>query len=425
MNILFVANEYPKRGKPTTGFPNYLYRVSLALIELGHKPMILTAGNADSHRIEQGIRIQTVMVPLIYGDRWRTAIYIYNAMQMGMALNRKIGKIMKEVPIDVIQFPSLFGLATFYHGKVPAVLRLSSYAKIAYPTSQTFSKIQVKVMTLAERMSAKRCNAIFAPCKNTAEAFEKDCHRKVRVIETPFVNDVHEEELQFYDKQLVGKKYALFFGALYTEKGIFVIADVLKQFLENNPDYYFVFIGQEYKVNGVGAARILREKAGKCVSRVIISNALPHNQLYPVISRAEFVVLPSLMDNLPNACIEAMYFQQVVIGTNGASFDQLIRHGENGLLCKIGDSADLLEKMETAVSMTKEEKQRMGELARNRVNKLKPRCAAQKLVYLYEYVIKKQIKEKKDEKRNFSSTWYGSRRGSRRDCCRDYIGKKD
>ena len=41
MNILFVSTDYPERGQPTTGFPNYLYRVSLSLIQLGHKPIIL------------------------------------------------------------------------------------------------------------------------------------------------------------------------------------------------------------------------------------------------------------------------------------------------------------------------------------------------------------------------------------------------
>ncbi len=387
MNILFVANEYPKRGNPTTGFPNYLYRVSLALIKLGHQPMILTAGNVDSHRTEQGIKIQTVMVPLFFGEKWQTGKYIYNAIQMGRILNRKIRQITKETHIDVIQFTSLSGLAMFYYGKTPAVLRLSSYAKTYFSSFQTFPKSQVKTMSLFERMSAKRCSVVFAPCKITADAFGKDCHRKVPVIETPFVNDVREYDAQFFDSHLKGKKYVLFFGTLYAEKGVFVIAEILERFLKENPDYYFVFIGQEYKVNGIGAARIIREKAGACANRVIISKALPHNQLYPIIREAEFVVLPSLMDNLPNTCIEAMYFGRVVIGTDGASFEQLITHGKSGLLCRIGDSDDLLEKVNTAAAMTSEEKQQMGKLAQKRIDRLKPEKAVRQLLHLYEYVI--------------------------------------
>ncbi|MCM1211807.1 MAG: glycosyltransferase family 4 protein [Blautia sp.] len=387
MNVLFVSTDYPKKGQPTTGFPNYLYRVSLSLIALGHRPIILAAGDRDSHRIEQGIEIQTVMASPSFEVGLQAVDYALYALQIGHFLNQKIRDITHKTHIDIIQFTSLCGIAIFYYGNIPSVLRLSSYAKTYFSTFQTFSKAKVMTMSFFERMSARRCNVVFAPCKNTADAFSKDCHRKVGVIETPFVNDVQKYDTKYYDDCLKGKKYVLFFGTLYSEKGILVIADILEKFLLDNPDYYFAFIGKAEKINGESAFRILRRMAGKCVDRVILLNAMPHKGLYPIIQHADFVVLPSFMDNMPNACIEAMYFERVVIGTDGASFEQLITHEKNGLLCRIGDSADLLQKMQFAVSMTWEEKIQMGKLAKKRINRLKPEYAVQKLVQLYEYVI--------------------------------------
>lgn len=387
MNILFVATDYPKRGQPTTGFPNYLYRVSLSLIALGHKPIILALGDRESHRIDQGIEIQTIMTPMTFETGMQAADYVIDALRMGYILNKKIEKMTKKIQIDIIQFTSLYGIARLYYGKTPTVLRLSSYAKIAFPTFQTCSRTKVKAMSLLERMSAGRCNAVFAPCKNTADAFAKDSHRKVKVIETPFVNDVQNYDTQILNRHLKGKKYVLFFGTLYLEKGILIIADILEKFLTDNSDYYFVFIGKEDKINGEGAFKILSKKAGKCVERVLFFNAMAHKQLYPVISCASFVVLPSFMENLSNACIEAMYFERVVIGTDGASFEQLITHGKNGLLCRIGDSQDLLDKMQMAVSMNEEQKKQMGKMARRRIDKLKPEHVVKQLVQLYEYVI--------------------------------------
>lgn len=87
-----------------------------------------------------------------------------------------------------------------------------------------------------------------------------------------------------------------------------VIAEKLEEFLRKNPDYYFVFVGNATVINGEEFGYMLRRMAGKYRDRVIIWVALPHKQLYPIIRKAEFVVLPSLMDNFPNACIEAMYF---------------------------------------------------------------------------------------------------------------------
>lgn len=386
MRILFVATDYPERGKPTTGFPNYLYRVSTALVQMGHEPVILAAGRMDSHRVEQGIQIWTIKMKYI-NTKVQALDFAVNALRKGYILNKKLEKILNKMSIDVVQFTSLEGIAMFYHRKVPAVLRLSSYAKTYFASLQTWSFATVKMMSLFERMSARRCNAVFAPCKITAEAFGHDCKRKVKVIETPFLNDVQEYDNKYVDTYLKDKKYALFFGTIYAEKGILVIAEKLEEFLRENPDYYFVFVGNATIINGEESGHMLRRMAGKYRERVIIWGALPHKQLYPIIKNAEFVVLPSLMDNFPNACIEAMYFSKVVIGTDGASFEQLITHGKNGLLCKIGDSQDLLEKMQIAISMSAEQKLQMGKKASERIEKLKPDYVVSKLLILYKYVI--------------------------------------
>lgn len=388
MKILYVATDYPERGRPTTGFPNYLYRVSLALVQMGHEPIILSAGRRNSQRIEHGIIFLTVQVDR--GDYgFKALTYLVNALRKSYALNKKISEITKKQSVDIIQFTSLEGSAVFYRENIPAVLRLSSYAKTYFGTFQTLSPVQVKIMSFMERLSAYKCDMVFAPCRVTAEAFGRDCKRKIKVIETPFINDVSEYDCIYVKKYLKNKKYVLFFGSLYAEKGTFVIADILEKFLRDNEQYYFIFVGDIYMTNGESSGVILKRKAGQYANRVMIWKALPHKQLYPIIMEADFIVLPSLMDNFPNACIEAMYFKRVVIGTDGASFEQLITHEENGLLCRIGDADDLLDKMQAAVFMSKEQKARMGERAKRRIDRLRPEIAVKKLVRLYEHVIEK------------------------------------
>lgn len=393
MKILFVTTTYPERGRPTTGFPNYLHRVSLALVQMGHQPVILASGGRTSHRVEEGIDIWTIRVERV-NCRYQTLDYLVNALNRGFLLNKKIDKMVKELSIDIVQFTSLEGIAIFYKGTVPAVLRLSSYAKIAFSTYQTCSYWNVKVMSFIERLSSRRCDAVFAPCRNTAQAFGKDCKRTVHVIETPFINDVKEYDMTYVKNNLSNKKYVLFFGTLYAEKGILVIADILEKFLQDNPQYYFVFIGEIGYFNGKDCIELLMEKAGKYKDRVIIWGALPHQQLYPIIMEADFIVLPSLMENLSNACIEAMYFKKVVIGTDGASFEQLIQHKRNGLLCKIADSQDLLHKMQEAASMDTESKRQMGRKARDRIDRLRPEYAVRRLLQFYNCVLENNQKYK-------------------------------
>lgn len=190
-------------------------------------------------------------------------------------------------------------------------------------------------------------------------------------------------------EQLKEKKYALFFGRLYFEKGVLTIAGCIEKFLKNNSEYYFVFAGDVTFINGKSAAKILSDAAGAYRERVIFLGELSHERLYPVIQQSDFVVLPSTMENLSNACIETMSFSKIVIGTDGASFEQLIDHGVSGLLCRIGDSEDLLDKMQEAVNMPEEMKTKMGDMAYKRIRQLRPEVTVRQLVRFYESVIGK------------------------------------
>lgn len=388
MRIIFAATEYCEQGKPTTGFPNYLKRVSLALIELGHTPVIIAGGRTNTHRMEAGIEIWTVRITHIDCKNEFVKMVI-NSVKKGILINKKIKEVIKEHPADIIQFTSLSGIGMFYCGKTPAVMRLSSYAKTYFSTYQTYNYSTVQALAFMERASGRRMNAIFAPCKNTAEAFGEDCKRCVKVIETPFVNDVKTEDKKYYEKYLKGKKYVLFFGTLYAEKGILVIAKILEKFLESNPFYHFVFVGDVTRIGKCTTKKIIEIAAGKHVDRVFVWQALPHEQLYPIIKKADFVVLPSLMDNFPNTCIEAMYFKRIVIGTNGASFEQLIEDGYNGFLCEIGNADSLLKKMQIVVNLDSKTKTVIEERAGKRIKKLQPKYVVRRLIRLYQAVLHK------------------------------------
>lgn len=386
MTILFVTPDYIQKGKPTTGLPAYLYRVSQALLSMGHIPVILLTGREESYRKKDGVEVYTISVPESLCKN-QCVSYLYQSCMRAWYVNKKIKELVKNRKLDVIQFASLNGLAMFYTGKTPAVLRLSSYAKTAFQTYATYDKKLVKLMTFVEKRAAKRCNAVFAPSRITADAYGKDCHRKTYVIETPFVDDTKTYDNSLYDKELAGKKYFLFFGSLYIEKGILVIGDILEKVLEKYPEYYFVFVGKAMQINGKNAASVIKKCAGKHQSRVKIYDAMPHERLFPIIKNAELVILPSLMENFSNACVEAMYFSRRVIGTDGASFEQLITDGKNGLLCIPGDSKSLLNKIEYAMSMSEDEKRSMEELAKKRIELLKPEVAVKRLISFYNKVI--------------------------------------
>lgn len=387
MNILLVTPYFVERGKSSSdGFMVYLYRISRALRTLGHRPIILAAGKRDIQWVEDGVEIISVRDRCLDTSDKKGFDWLVDTAKKSYWLNRKIRELKKKVTIDIIQFASTRAPAFLYYGDIPAVMRVSLYSRKYFQEDELSGK-DASIRAWCERMSSRRCNAVFAPSRMIAESFGKDIRRKVFVIETPFVEESVVYDMYYADGLLAGKKYALFFGALVERKGIGVIAKCLERFLKRNPEHYFVFAGKVPNAVGANVMAMLEQCAGSCAERVINLPALPHAQLYPVIQKADFIVLPSLMDNLPNACIEAMHFGKVVIGTEGASFEQLIRHGVSGLLCRIGDAEDLLEKMQTAVELDEGQKEKIGRSAKKRIDRLRPEIAAKRLVEFYRSVL--------------------------------------
>ena len=386
MTILFATTDYVGSGKPMTGLPAYLYRVSRALSDMGHTPIIMTLGHHDFYRNDDGIEVYTIYVPSSYYKN-KCVGYICNAVSKSRIMNRRIKELSYRRHIDVIQFTSLMGLPLCYTGDIPAVLRLSSYARIAFSTHISVEKTLVETMAFFERHSAKRCVAVYAPCQATADQFGRDAGRKVYVLEPPFQNEVECYDYSLADG-LKGKKYIFFFGILSPEKGIGVIAEIIYRFLDAYRDYTFVFAGQPYEVNGIHAHTLLKQRAKEYADRVILFKPLPHEQLYPIIMGAEFIVLPYFNDNLANACLEAMSFAKVVIGTDGGSFEQVIEHGYNGVLCQRNDPEDLLVQLQYVMNLSSEEKCEMEKNAKRRIDLLKPEIAVKKLVRFYGRVLR-------------------------------------
>jgi glycosyltransferase involved in cell wall biosynthesis len=84
---------------------------------------------------------------------------------------------------------------------------------------------------------------------------------------------------------------------------------------------------------------------GERCAQVVWLGALPKPELYGVVQASEAAVLPSTVDNLPNTAIESLLLGVPVIGSAGASIDELIEPGRTGELVPIGDAEALAAAM--------------------------------------------------------------------------------
>lgn len=380
MHIVYATTSFIDNLGPTTGLPKYLLRVSMALIELGHEVTIVTCSNRSVVYDFMGIHIRRVRRPNIvtYGNQEKDTEAFF--MRDASIVHEELLYMSKYEKIDIIQYTSLSAIAYFHDFDIPTVLRLSSYSCMVPIRGK---ELQQNTKAKLERESAKRCNAVFAPSEVVAKKFGNDTGIDVKVIETPFLLERNIEDSRVYDLLFNNKKYILFYGTLIEYKGLGVIADAIYDILKSDSNLYIGIIGSgDGKLVGE-----IKENAKEYEKRVIYHDALGFSQLLPIIKNAQAIMLPSLTENFSNACVESMALEKIVIGTRGASFDQLIEDGVNGFLCDIGDADSLVNAVMRLLSLTGDEKNSMQKLAKKRTDLLAPEIVVRQLLDFYGEVI--------------------------------------
>jgi glycogen(starch) synthase len=395
LRIALVTTEFVTEKNFDGGLANYIYRIALALTQIGHDVVVFVEAGTDEslhmdgfqlirvgrrqHRVFQCINILTL----------KRLNYASECFRLSWNVNHAVRQEHARQPFDVAQYTQLGGIGLWRLPQVPTVVRLSSYAKLwqRYGEFSRLSRLAIWQYHWLEHWALGRSDSIFGPCQSVAAYVERDLHRPVATIASPYLRTNFLLDEQIHATHLAGKKYILYFGRLSPAKGVLVLGRILYDLLQREPDLNVVFVGKE--TNGWQGKPIMDHilaLAGPFHPRVRYLGSLPQNQLFPIIRYAHTVVFPALVDNLPNACLEAMYFERVIVATKATGFDQLLVHGKSGLLCRAGDEQALLEVLDQALHLADHDRQIMGRAARAKLENFNPEKIAREHVGLYRRV---------------------------------------
>ncbi|OGJ54726.1 hypothetical protein A3D11_01395 [Candidatus Peribacteria bacterium RIFCSPHIGHO2_02_FULL_49_16] len=399
MRIVLVTPEYVTERTFDGGLANYLHRLALALHRLGHEPIIVLPTDWNETYWHKHIRIERreTWTPLQKWKKPYTVIRILDhatfhifcmaihLVWRSWRLNRRVKQLNRERPVDLIHYTHLGGFGALRPRRIPAVVRLSSSTKLCQQFGGYGERNwQVWQQERMERLALRKADAVFGPSIRIARLTEHEIGRPVRVIESPFFVETEHVDPSAYKEHLRGKTYLLFFGSIGLIKGIGTIAEMIHPLLAAHPDLHFAFVGKRVpRQSGGDLMDRVFDQAGEHRDRVLWLPSQPHETLYPIIEHAHAVILPSRVDNFPNACIESMAFRRVVVGTRGNGFEQLINDGASGFLCAVDDSADLLRACERVLALSDVERKAMGERAYERTRELLPENSIPKLIDFY------------------------------------------
>ncbi len=321
-------------------------------------------------------------------------VNVYKSEQV----ERVIEEINKKEKIDIIHACNLSALPFSLHHDIPYVVRISSIRALKenaeFPEGcREYDEGTLSVRIRLENAAIRKAKYVVAPSNLLAAFLKEQMGVAATVIESPFLLEEGGWDYTVYDSLAKGKRYIIHYGKLGYLKGTHIVAGIVGDILRRYPDISILLVGQDSEMldedgEKIAAHELVKKCAGEYSDRVLFAGRLVRKQLYPLIQNAELCLLPSRIDNLPNACIEAMAVGTTVVGTDGASFEQLIDDRASGFLCKRDDKDSFLQAVKEALEMEADARKKMVRKASERVRQLAPDVIYQKYLAFYQRVIR-------------------------------------
>ncbi len=352
LKIALLSYEYP----PDTGFGgigSYTWHHARALAALGEEVHVL-AGAVQGHALDtqdqDGVRVHRYRArdPLMWGCAALGRLglpWTGNRLQNAWSMGRAFARLQSSHGFDVVEAPECGADAAWITavGAVPSVVRLHSPARCIMPF-YAVSALDLSGCAAIERQAIRRATALSACSRFVAQAAapELGLGQQASIIrnglDLEWFDQAASARVQAEDFGLPGDQpIVLFTGRLERRKGIHLCATIAASLLARHR-VSLVFVGDDPE--GIYRRAILPAVAG--VDRLGSVHWLGRRDIAEIRSLVRLCrvfMLPSLWENCPYSCLEAMAAGRAVVCTDQGGLPEIVRDGDNGLLARSGDAA--------------------------------------------------------------------------------------
>ncbi|MFC1907126.1 glycosyltransferase family 4 protein [Chloroflexota bacterium] len=271
-------------------------------------------------------------------------------------------KILKKV--DILKTNQMSG--SWSAALTKLIYRNKLVVRTGYMWSINFSRANPRswknvVIKRTERFAYSIADAVITSSQRNFD-YVKQYYRPHNHILIP--NYVETEV--FRPLSVINKKKGsiCFIGRLSQVKNLLALLEALK--------------GAPYCIDIIGSgpqSSQLQEAARSNGVKATFMGNIQNHELPRILNEHELFVLPSLWENMPKTLLEAMACGLLVIGTNVEGIKEVVKHGQNGVLCDTNSKSI----RQAIVSVMEDEglKQRLGEKARKTIEQ---RFSLEKLI---------------------------------------------
>jgi glycosyltransferase involved in cell wall biosynthesis len=378
MKIGLLSFEYP----PETGFGGigtYTWYHARALARLGHEVHVVAGLKEQSplvnrmhegvtvHRYRPGGRIMESFDGLGRWKLWWTRQRLENGWSMYQAMKL----LQHEHKFDVLEMPECGAEGFLVNSlmSVPAVVRFHSPSRLIMPFYDV-RRSDVAVCSFLEQRAIRKATALTS-CSGFLgkEVREKLGVRKTITVipngidlalfdSAPHV-DVHEKYGIPRNKPLI-----FFAGRMERRKGIHLCGAIAEKILRRH-DVAFVFAGQD--LFGYMSGTLLPSlRSPELKGSVHYIGKLDLEELRSFVRVSDIFMLPSIWENCPYSCLEAMASGRAIVSSDQGGMPELIQDGVNGLLAECESPESFTSQIDTLI-VNRNLRLRLGENARRSV----------------------------------------------------------
>ncbi|MEC9373249.1 MAG: glycosyltransferase family 4 protein [Planctomycetota bacterium] len=374
MRIALVSREYPPFFGG--GIGSYARHIAPALAEAGHEVHVVTQTFDETHprfAVEgHAGRLMVHRAPCPGDPAGWTSL----TMRFATLASRIVARLAREKRIDVVEFAECEGA-----GAVLTALRAAgcpigapTVVHLHTPTEMLFrlGSIHDKTLTaplaaylLSERISIRMCDHICAPSAFIAKWARE--HYELPTL--PTVIPYAIEGVPPLSPP-AARNRVLYVGRIEPRKGVEPLLLAWTHIAERHPAWTLRLVGRDTSTAQDG--RSMRAYVSSLIpeslrSRVEFVDALPPESLHREYAEASICVIPSLWENFPNTCIEALSHARPVVVSDRGGMMEMVGDTDAGLSFASGDHIDLGRTLDRMMSESPDRLAARGMRGRRRI----------------------------------------------------------
>jgi glycosyltransferase involved in cell wall biosynthesis len=364
LKIAYITFEYPPETSGG-GIGTYMYQVSKATAAFGHRISVFCSGKEEKMIENEGI--------FIYYINCQNRLSFKQEVVKTFSLAHSVEKFdvieCAEYGADALlikeKFPEM-PLIVKLHAPTYLIVQYNNYFfnyQILPDFKNTWNtKLLKKIYWLIRRSALKNkifkyvkenddeykitiaADYILSPSKRLASVIKKDwkISKKISIIPNIYIPN------EYYLKQPIPNQFKtfIFIGKLMVLKGVLDMCKAIPTVLEKHPDIKFIFVGQalDSPKPGVSMDHFMKDELQKYSDNITFTGKIPLEQIPEMLNQSDSLIIPSLWENFPTVCLEAMSAGKLVIGTRAGGIPEII-DSTCGLISKYRKYKNLASKI--------------------------------------------------------------------------------